>query len=430
VTAVAWLPEWRTMGPGEEPCLRGRQLSAEAGAAAARLTQSGFLEVRELRDGLELRAQSHVGTLTLDDLTIHVQPKIGPELLPTFMRYALGLSAVRRHPSAEMPLQRPSFLDLVALMLQEEVERIFHSGLFQDYRSTDAWLAMPRGKLLFSELARQPHRMRLEAPCRYSRRTADVPLNRLMLAALGALRPRVGDAGLRFELHRQESLLTELCEPLPLTGDLLTAARESTDRRTSYYAGITRLAALILSARGPSVTEGEREQLPGFLFDMDRMFESFVARLFAEFAPAAIRVQAQQSSREAYRYRSNPHGWQLPQLRPDMIVRGPDERPILVLDTKYKLLSGQRPSSEDLYQLTLYSLSFGRGRSVPARIVYPRLGPGGPEPVLDFYGCGAAGLLATVSLSPLDLTRCAEALTCGDRPALQRMVAAILEPPG
>jgi 5-methylcytosine-specific restriction endonuclease McrBC regulatory subunit McrC len=45
---------------------------------------------------------------------------------------------------------------------------------------------------------------------------------------------------------------------------------------------------------------------------------------------------------------------------------------VLLLDAKYKPLGPKRrPTAADLYQLTLYSLAFGREQYVPARVVYP-----------------------------------------------------------
>jgi 5-methylcytosine-specific restriction endonuclease McrBC regulatory subunit McrC len=288
---------------------------------------------------------------------------------------------------------------------------------------------VPKGKLLLSQLARRPIGTRIEAPCRYTHRTPDVPLNRLVLAALQALRPAVLDRRLRFELHAREALFREICELAPLSYPVLQEARASMDRRSAYYEPVLRLAELVLESAGPTFVDGRTERLPGFLFNMDRLFERFVARLWREHVPPGLRVQSQESLRTAYRYRVNPHRRQPPELRPDIVVRDARDRPVLILDTKYKLLADKSLAPADLYQLTLYSLSFGREAHVPARIVYPSHGPAGTEPVLDFLGFQHAHVLGSVSMYGLDLRECAEALRRGSRTMLDGIVMDMLAAP-
>lgn len=427
MSAAVWISEWSRVGPDREPALAGRALSVAARAEAEELRRRRLLAVTELRQGLQIETRSYVGTFALDDLVVHIQPKIPPDLTPTLMRYALGLRSVSVYRVSETPLHTRSFVDLVGLLLLEQVDVITAAGLFQDYRVTENWLSMPRGKLLFSELARSPVRTRLDAPCRYTRRTPDLPLNRLMLSAVGVMRREVADARLRMELHAREAMLGELCARQPLTWELLREAKTASDRRTAYYQPVLELAELILNAQGPGLSDGVRGLLRGFMFNMDLLFERFVARLCSEFAPPALVVDAQVSSSDAYRYRSNPHGWQRPRLRPDLVIRERETgAPTRVLDTKYKLLAGVPPSAADLYQLTLYSLSFGRSSFVPAAIVYPAVGSEVAIPTLDFCGFQQGAPIASVSLKPLDLAACTEALRKRDQRALSELVRGLV----
>src|SRR5207302_689891 len=102
--------------------------------------------------------------------------------------------------------------------------------------------------------------------------------------------------------------------------------------------------------------------------DMNFLFERFVIRLLSEYCPAGLRVEPQVSQGSAYRWRGNPHGWHRPRLRPDIVLYDrATNGPSLILDAKYKPLGArQHPSPEDLYQLTLYSMSFGQRQYVPA----------------------------------------------------------------
>jgi 5-methylcytosine-specific restriction enzyme subunit McrC len=197
------------------------------------------------------------------------------------------------------------------------------------------------------------------------------------------------------------------------------------DRRSGYYAPVVTLAEVIPEGTGAVFEQDEALPLPGFLFNMDRLFERFVARLCREHAPPGLRVETQESSSSAYLYRANPHRWLRPRLRPDLMVRDAGGRAVLVLDTKYKILAGIPPAPGDLYQLTLYSMSFGRGTFVPARIIFPCVGSVGEKPVLDFYGLRTQ-VLASISLVGLNLQACANALRHGDRPPLHNLVNELL----
>jgi len=423
-----WTDEWSILAPDQQPVLRGMTLSAAGAEQAERWTKSRLLEVQELRGGLRIATRSYVGTVRLNDLTLHIRPKIGPETLPVFMRYALELPAVSRQGPALTPTVGGGFLDLLGLLFLEELDLVLRSGMFQDYRPAEAWLTSPRGQLRFTELARQPYRTALGLPCRYAQRTPDLVLNQLLGAAARVLSTAVTDRRLQFELHARESMLAEQCQRVPLSLALLDDSRAALDRRSAYYEPAVRLAELVLSGKGPAFEDGERAPLPGFLFNMDLLFERFVARLCREFAPPGVRVEAQEQSAAAYRYRLNPDGWALPRLRPDLVIRTAAGAPQLVLDTKYKLLAGRPPSPADLYQLTLYSLSFGRGAAVPARLLYPTLRSGAEEPQLDFYGFQQAGPLASVSLLGLNLGNCASALRTRDAGTLRKLVGEWVTP--
>ena len=424
------LREWQTRDPSTEPALRCGPVDSQTRARIRATNSTGRLEVVEVSGGLRVSTSSFVGAVDLGPVVLHIEPKIQPELAPTMMRYALGLDAVKLSSTLDMPVDRMSFTDLVAILLIEEIDRVRQAGLFRDYRAKFAWLGSPKGRLDFAKLASHPMLNRLALPCRYDARTANLALNQTLLASVMALRPAVSEHELQFELHAREALLRECCAALPLSPDLLAAARRQLDRRTAYYEPLLALAELILSARGPAfVADGGASSaaLPGFLFDMNELFERFVARLCREHAPRHLRVEAQASSTHAFRYLANPHQWQLPRLRPDIVIYAGRE-PRLVIDTKYKDLAETRLNASDLYQLTLYSLSFGRDSFVPARLVFPAWGAVEIEPALEFRGMRGGVALARVTVFGLEMENCLEAVRNANRTQLTKVVATMAQP--
>jgi 5-methylcytosine-specific restriction enzyme subunit McrC len=432
------LAEWTTAGPKDTPSLSGvRRLTEAEAARAAELTRLGLVEVLEVRDGLRVRTTSYVGVIPLGPVMLHIRPKfadLSPAAMAVFLRYALHLKALNRFDDpADAPLADAGFADLIALALLDEVNALLRAGLLREYETRQDWRSSPRGRLEMSALARHPLRAvtTFAVPCRFAKRTTDNPLNRLTRAALDALRPLVSDTGVAFDLHARAALLDELCTPAPLTSSLWDEAAATLDRRTHHYRPVVELAALILKGLGVTVDTTERRApgLPAFILDMNRLFERFVARLLAEYAPRRFRVTTQESRDTAYRWHDNPHKWQTPRLRPDLVVfDAATNGPRLVLDTKYKPLGpGRRPAPADLYQLTLYALSFGPVHgSLPAVLLYPAANSTttatGEESLLEFRG-QTERTLATIRFIGLPLVDLSTALRGEDHDHIMRMLA-------
>ena len=164
---------------------------------------------------------------------------------------------------------------------------------------------------------------------------------------------------------------------------------------------------------------------------MNLVFERFVSRLLSEFGPAAIRVETQVSQGAIYRWSENPHGWQRPRLRPDVVLyERATNRPALILDAKYKPFGpDRRPSPEDLYQLTLYSLSFGHQSHVPARIVFPdsTSRATGPATRIEFHGLSRSRAMASVGFFGLPLLPVTSALRQNDETYLRQIADTLIE---
>lgn len=445
------LREWQTVGPSDDKRLAGRLLLPAEATEVDILRRAGVLEVLEVRAGLRVASKSFVGTVRLGStLTVRVLPKIasGQEATSGFaalLGYALGLSDLRlsdRH--ADTSLEDSGFADIIGLLLLDEINALLRGGLLREYQTRSDWLPSPRGKIDITTLAQQPARLfgAPAIPCRYSERTTDTPLNRLARAALVALAPRVHDPGVAYDLQARAALLGELCITVPLTRSLWDTAQATLDRRSEYYRPVVTLAALVLDCLGTAVEEREddrrEEPLPGFLFDMNVLFERLIARLLQEYGPSSLRVDAQDSKNSAYRWRSNPYNWQRPRLRPDLVLRDTvSNAPRLILDTKYKRLGpGHRLSPEDLYQLTLYSLSYAdpatNRRFTPARVVYPADLPldervSRVRPDLEYIGFAPSNpTLGQVDILGVSLPTLATALRTANTTLLRQFASDIL----
>jgi 5-methylcytosine-specific restriction enzyme subunit McrC len=134
-------------------------------------------------------------------------------------------------------------------------------------------------------------------------------------------------------------------------------------RSTVRYDRALRLARLILQGVAPALTYG-RTTVVAFLFDMNVLWEAFVAMLFLRSSIPGVSVRAQQAT--AFWART---AGAAKRVKPDIVVRreGTGEV-LLVVDTKWKVLDERGPSDDDLKQMFVYNELFECSDSV---LLYP-----------------------------------------------------------
>jgi 5-methylcytosine-specific restriction enzyme subunit McrC len=302
-----------------------------------------------LRRGLKL--SSYVGIIQVTGLTLEILPKLDD---PGRVRNAETEAAHWQHillrllkvthniavaipSSAALAQARHSMLDLFVMAFLTQVETLLRQGLKKQYYITEGNRRVLRGRLLFAQQLR--HNL-VHAEQFYSRaQTYDAthPLNALLRQALQVAAEVSQSAQLA---ARARSVLGQWPEmpsvPVPVEKPILTHA-------TARYGPALELALLLLWHHSPAPQAG-RTAAVALLFDMNRLFEAYVAQQLARAAPRLdCRISAQ-SSRLL---------WDDVHVRPDIVVTLPDAR-IIVLDTKWKHSASHRPTAADLQQLFTY----------------------------------------------------------------------------
>src|SRR5260370_42214402 len=108
------LREWETARPDERSLLVEQSLAEfPAGRRLAEeLSKTGRIEVLELARGLELRASSFVGRVSLGEITVTIRPKITGGPPPKLFHYPYGLPGPHPFSAAGLP---SSFLSVQGL---------------------------------------------------------------------------------------------------------------------------------------------------------------------------------------------------------------------------------------------------------------------------------------------------------------------------
>lgn len=230
--------------------------------------------------------------------------------------------------------------------------------------------AFLRGKLDVARHLRLSGAGGLSFPCQFDELSIDNPFNQVVRRALTISALTTPPASrLRGELHRRLARLDGVSD-VGWTGRTIAAL--PLDRLSSRYRRALQLAGWIVETLHPDARHGADEGI-SFIFDMNRLFEAYVAKLLGRVLQASSVVRAATLlSQHGTHHLLKPCTVGLsPALRmkPDLqIVHG--ARPLMILDTKWKLTDHKSINPSDAYQMLAYGHGFDCGRLV---LIYPRV---------------------------------------------------------
>ncbi|MFA5343955.1 MAG: hypothetical protein WC381_08335 [Kiritimatiellia bacterium] len=369
------LREWETLEPTRGSVLAGRTLEGfDAGRQLAeRLTKAGRVEILELARGIELRATSFVGRFSLGDITVTIHPKLTGSPLLSLLRYAYGLRHLSLYESVGYAATRFTFQDLLVQQLAAEARELLARGIHRDYERRQSELATPRGRIDFNRYARVGSRARAVLPYIEHPRVEDTLLNQVLLGGLVFAGRVTSDVDLRAQVKRLAKILAARVSEKRINGAVIADAWRATDRRTTAYEPALIVIELLLRGEGVSMNgDVQRVRLPGFLFDMNRFFQTLLSRFLRENLDGC-EVEDECRFKGLFQYdpAKNPQQRKAPAQKPDFVVRR-DRKIVAVLDAKYRDLWKLELPRDMLYQLALYAL----GQNGPMRravILYPTM---------------------------------------------------------
>ncbi len=408
------LHEWQSIGPGDPggAKLCGARLGGdEPRRLAERLAGARVIEVVELFDGIQIRARAHVGRIQLGGLVVTIEPKLGSADLLELLRYVYGLRNLKLFDTTDFATTGQLLQDLVAAQLLAEAAELRRRGLAKRYVPRAEPLSSPRGRLDMSDVARRAPLVDANLLCRHHVRSTDHLLNRLLLSGV-RLGARVAqDSSLRRSLLDMARVLAEEHADDGLSASLLEQGRRGLNRLTSAYEPAVRLIELLYACSAVSLDGETSVALPGFLFDMNRFFQTLMGRFLGEYLRGfEVREEAVLAEMMRYLPGLNPLGRRSPAPRPDFLVaRG--LRVAALLDAKYRDLWERELPREMLYQLAIYALS--QPRAATAAIVYPTTARGATDAVVEIRDPVRSGALGFVALRPVVLGELAAAVRSG-----------------
>lgn len=332
-----------------------------------------------------VRFAQFCGVIQLDDLTLEILPKIhGKEDKPESCRAALvqmlySARLIRTYKGAQTGVNthRMELLDIFIQHFCQDLHAQILQGKLRNYIEQEENNSVMRGRLIIPQHIRHNvfHKERLY--CRFDEFSEDILLNQILRFTLKLLAPLTRSGRVRKQIN---DLLMHFdgVRDVPITLQLFNLLK--CDRISQRFQPVIEQCRLFIAAIKPDVLAG-RTPLFSLLFDMNRLFEAWVAEKLKPWAHQQgwhLRTQGPR------RYLAMREG-DLPQfqLRPDIAFVDDNEVPQLIADTKWKLLSQKDRklgvSNTDIYQLYAYA---GRYNVPHVQLIYPA--QAGLEPQYEF----------------------------------------------
>lgn len=360
-----------------------------------------------------LRLQQWVGVIrTPDGTTVELLPKtherdgeadgetVARSRALLFRMLVAAGDNYRAALPADLDPARMRLFEVVLRYALEVLRAAIRRGVPHAYREVQEERAGLRGRLDLSRQLRQPpHRAHL-LHVTYDEFLPDRPETRLVRLAV----ERIARMTARSDSRRLARELLHALADVPASRDV---RRDFTlwklERGYTHFSPTLDICRLILNELNP-LTAGTASRVTAVLFDMNRVYESYVAQLLRLQHPD-WQVQTQVKGQYLGSFLPQPAGKVRPvfALRPDLIIQPPGQ-PVIIADTKWKRLKADRAfpygvNNVDAYQMLAYGEVF---QPVPGQrllcLIYPHL-PGLPGQLPDIQLPGGRALrVVTVDL--------------------------------
>lgn len=320
-----------------------------------------------LPDGIQFR--QYVGALQVDELTIEIVPKAdrtAPDDAGLWQNVLVDLLRACRLWRGEwiaggrLDVKPGGLLEWYCRYFLQQTEGLLRQGLQKSYDRRLERRRTLRGRLLVHKqiTETQPVFWTNGETFNYNH-----PYNQWLLAALELLIARYPDEQLRTQAQTLHRRFPDLPRP---TGDRLPALTDPL-RNQRYIPALT-IARLLLNHFSPMARHGDWP-LMAILFDMNALFEEYIARQLEKHCPPGATVRRQLST---------PF-WNRRSIRPDLVLDYNGRRS--VIDTKWKEIPKGRPAMEDIRQIYVYNEYFSADQGI---LLYPQTGDLQEWPAIPF----------------------------------------------
>ncbi|MDD4274630.1 MAG: hypothetical protein PHG14_13020 [Desulfobacter postgatei] len=350
-----------------------------------------------------IKFAQYCGVISLGPLSVEILPKIyGRETEPGACRKALIKMLIRarqlkaqRGGTANIALQKHALLDVFILNFCDQLHAELMQGMIRSYTERNENISVLRGRLRIEQQFKYNLSHKEKLYCRYDELSCDNPHNQVIKYVLRIMRNL--PTGIMASKQLTE-LLMRFDAVSDVKADLQIIDSLSFNRATFRYEQIIMQCRWFIQGLHPDVLIGDNACL-SLLFDMNKLFESYVANIFRKLAwTQGLRLREQGPQKYMVcRVDSNE---QLFLMKPDMVFLDNSNHFESIADAKWKLLDDREKkmgiSQADLYQMAGYATRYKVTRLA---LIYPKQQWLQKPVVLQLQGS-----LSTLQIIPVDVT--------------------------
>lgn len=307
----------------------------------------------------ELGTYGAVGVVATEDCQIEILPKIDDPKEIEFDHYSARNQLVQMLEvvhSLQIEIARKTYLDSQSDSILEifitkfcnQLEEAFKRELPMLYIEEEEDLPALRGKLniirQFGMLTVRPDKL----ACRYDNRSADIPLNQTVLAAINLLSRITRARDNRQNLLKMKFVYEDVSE---IDWSVLKEQSIHFDRTNEHWKEVYQTSRLFLDQLFQSTTLGKQNGY-ALLFNMSELFEGYVFTLLkSKLQRRGYRVEEQYAEKKVL-YNERGNGIFGTKLDIAILKQGQTR---LIIDTKWKRLKEpSRVDQADVYQMMAY----------------------------------------------------------------------------
>lgn len=339
--------------------------------------------------GKVIAAKNYVGILTMrDGTTIEILPKIVSAVedddngtkakrLLTDMLKTLRDVPYKNLQTSSVNIEKMNIFEMFVRMFIDEVYFVVKRGLKCGYETVEENALFFRGKMNFSQQMRYNYAHKERSFVLYDTFHVNRPENRLIKATLLYLYRNSTSSKNRNDLKILLNAFAEVEISTDYKGDF---AKYIPDRNMKDYSTVLRWCRVFLMGKSFTSFAGSEVAL-AMLFPMETLFESYVASLLKrKLGCTEFSVSIQDKS---YYLFDEPD--KRFQMQPDIVVKRKADGAVFVLDTKWKILGGNKAnygiSQGDMYQMYAYQKKYNAEN---VTLLYPRTDKMPPDSRLVF----------------------------------------------
>lgn len=318
-----------------------------------------------IRDGVKF--QNFVGVIQIGGLTIEILPKTDNKKAEKSEYQAwhgalLNMLKICKYiditsmSEANLKRKHNSLLDLYFEMYLDEVQNLLRIGLIKQYRKHSSNVLALKGKLDFNKNIQQNliHKERFYTE--HQLYDYEHLINQIILKGLIILDGLTYNTQLRDKIGRLKMSFPDIKE-IEIQKHHFDRLKEN--RKSVSYNKAIQIAKMIILNYSPDIRSGQENMLT-LLFDMNKLWEEYVYRMLLRIKRSDLSIN----------FQNRQNFWESRTIRPDLVLtwnnQGTDE--VFIVDTKWKVLTDNKPSDDDLKQMFSYNIYWNAKRSM---LLYP-----------------------------------------------------------